>query len=88
MELIASASTTVEDVPAALAAVDRGLSNPGELADARRDVAQELFHGPGRATERAVAELYALMELEPSEVVGPASIAPLNDGAGERAVTR
>ena len=31
---------------------------------ARRALAAELFHGPGEATERAIHELYALMDLD------------------------
>ena len=64
VELLAAASTTVEDAPGVLAGVERGLSSPQELSRTRREIAAELFHAPGRATDQAVRELYTLMELE------------------------
>jgi hypothetical protein len=88
VDLIASASTTVDTVAGALAAVDRGLSTPADLSEARRRVAAELFHGPGEATARALGELYALIELDAPEQVVPASLMPLGDSAPGRAITR
>jgi hypothetical protein len=64
VELMAAAATTVDSSAAVLDAVDRALSYPGRLSGARRAVAAELFHGPGEATNRAVDELYALMEID------------------------
>jgi hypothetical protein len=63
VDLIGSASTTIESADEVVAATDRALANPGHLSHARRALAAELFHGPGRATDRAIHELYALMEL-------------------------
>jgi hypothetical protein len=72
VELIASAATTVEEAAGVLSAVEKGLADPRHLSDARRALAVELFHGPGTATGRAVAELYALMELDaPAAAVSP-----------------
>ena len=64
VELLAAASTTVDDAPGVVAAIERGLSSPQELSLTRREIAADLFHAPGRATEHAVHELYTLMELE------------------------
>ena len=64
VELIAGASTTVESAPAAAAAVAHALAHPSELSAARRALAAELFHGPGGATDRALNELYTLMDLD------------------------
>ncbi|MFH0946493.1 MAG: phytase [Planctomycetota bacterium] len=41
------------------------LANPEQKSEIRRRIAQDLFHDPGRATERAVAALYEEMDLEP-----------------------
>jgi hypothetical protein len=78
VDLIASASTTVENPAAAVAGVDRAVSNPAELSDERRALAAELFHAPGMATEGAVRELYALMELDvpPAPRRSPYGLAP------------
>jgi hypothetical protein len=63
VELLASASTSVTNVGEVLAAVERGLSEPGENSATRIEVANEMFYKPGTATDRAVSELYDLMEL-------------------------
>ena len=62
--LMAGASTTVEKPAAVLAAVEHAVAHPSTLSAARRALASELFHNPGTATDRAVNELYDLMELE------------------------
>jgi hypothetical protein len=64
VELLANASTTIDGAHALDAAVEQALANPTRQSNARRTVAEELFFGPGEATTRAVAELYALMELD------------------------
>jgi hypothetical protein len=69
VELLASASTTVEHAAEAVAAVEQALSDPKEGSVNRRALTAELFHAPGQATTRAVQELYALMELDPPECV-------------------
>jgi hypothetical protein len=64
VDLMAAASTTVEDAAEVLAAVARAVSHPGQGSDQRRALAAELFHAPGKATARAIDELYALLELD------------------------
>ena len=88
VELMRAVSTTVENAAAAIAAVGRALADPGDLAKARRALALELFHDPGRATEHASRELYELMELEPAAWLKPAVHAPAMVGAPERALSR
>jgi glycosyltransferase involved in cell wall biosynthesis len=61
--LMAAASTTVSTAGEALAGVERAFASPGHKSDSRRHVAAELFYGPGGATQRAIRELYALIEL-------------------------
>jgi CDP-glycerol glycerophosphotransferase len=63
VDLLASASTSVTNMEETLAAVERGFSNGEENSSTRIAVANEMFYKPGTATDRAVAELYALMEL-------------------------
>jgi len=76
VDLIASASMTAENAAGAVAAVDRATSDPGHLSSARRAVAAELFHDAGKATDRAVQELYALMELDYRPAVQPVAPEP------------
>jgi len=64
VDLIASASTTVESAPSVVAAVERAIAEPDRLSEARRAVAAELFHDAGHATDRAIHELYAVIELD------------------------
>lgn len=63
VELLASASTSVTNVAEVVTAVERGLSEPSENSTTRIAVANEMFYKPGTATDRAVKELYQLMEL-------------------------
>ena len=69
VELLAAASTTVHDAAGVLAAVEGAMSSGMDLSQTRREVAAELFHAPGRATRRALEELYELMELDTAAVV-------------------
>jgi hypothetical protein len=64
VELMAAASTTVEDARGVITAVERALAQPAHLSETRRALASELFHGPGKATDRAIEELYSVMEME------------------------
>ena len=63
VELLASAATSVTNVDETLAAVARGFAEPREKSATRIAVANEMFYKPGTATQRAVEELYKLMEL-------------------------
>jgi hypothetical protein len=65
VELMIEASTTAADADGVRAAVDHALGNPGEGSARRRAVAADLFHQPGTATDRAMREIYAAIELEP-----------------------
>jgi hypothetical protein len=77
VELIAGASTTVKDAAGVAAAVDRALADPSERSNERRALAGELFYGPGTATDRAIRELYALMELDaPACVLSGCAVSP------------
>jgi hypothetical protein len=62
--LLRSMSDVVADVPGLAAAVERGYADPGRLRDARAR-ARSLFAYPGTATERALAVVYEMLELEP-----------------------
>jgi hypothetical protein len=64
VKLLAAVSTTVENAAGVVAAVDRALADPARLSDARCALAADLFHGPGQATDRAIHELYAAMDLD------------------------
>jgi CDP-glycerol glycerophosphotransferase len=64
VDLLASASTSVTNVAETVAAVERGFVDGREKSATRIAVANEMFYKPGTATERAVHELYELMELE------------------------
>ena len=75
VELMAEAAASVRDAAGVLQAVDAAFQNPVDGSEQRRRVAEELFFDPGRATERAVAEIYALMEL-----AGPARFDPAASG--------
>ena len=68
VELLASASISVTNVEETIVAVEQSCIDGGEKALQRRAVAHEMFYEPGGATERAVKELYELMELEPQIV--------------------
>jgi hypothetical protein len=88
VDLIAPASTTVETANEVVAAVGRALRYPAQLSEARRALAAELFHGPGHATDRAIHELYAVMDLDvPSRVPPVAAASPVSCSA-EHACSR
>lgn len=84
VDLISAASMTVETSAEVVAAVERALALPAHLSAERRRLAAELFHGPGEATDRAVEELYALMELDAP--VGRAAELPIEVAAEPRAL--
>jgi len=54
-------------------ALDDALADPGRHSETRRACAADIFYNPGRATDRAVEEIYALLELGPPS---PAAQAP------------
>lgn len=63
VDLLASASTNVTNIEETVAAVERGFLEGRDKSAARVAVANEMFYKPGTATDRAVNELYELMEL-------------------------
>jgi len=65
VDLLASASTSVNTVDELVNAVERGFSDDRENSATRIAVANEMFYKPGTATDRAVKEIYELLELEP-----------------------
>ena len=64
MSLLTDVSESAFDTASAVRAVERGLGDPNARSATRREVAADLFHDPGRATERCVAALYEVLELE------------------------
>ena len=74
--LLASVSRSVDDLPHALAAVERALADPAEQGAERRRVATDLFYRPGGATARSVRELYDVIELAPAAAVTAAAGRP------------
>lgn len=78
VSLMIEASASVDSATTAAAAVERSLADPSAGSASRRAVSAELFHEPGSATARAVAELYDVMELspltQPSASVGAAEM--------------
>jgi len=87
VELMSGVATTVENAAAIVPAVERATADAGRLSAARRALAADLFHAPGHATDRAVEELYALIDLErpaPVEQLQPGAVI----GAVEQALSR
>jgi CDP-glycerol glycerophosphotransferase (TagB/SpsB family) len=69
--LLREASTTVQNAVEAVKAVEQCLADRAHLSNSRRAVAGELFYEPGRATARAVRELYEVIELDPPSFAVP-----------------
>lgn len=81
VRLLADAARSVTSPTEVLWAVEAALADPAAGSAARRAVAEDLFHEPGTATTRAVAELYRVMELTPaaslaSTLANRATVAP------------
>ena len=64
VEMLASASTSVNNIDETLAAVERAFVDPAENSAQRIAIANKMFYKPGTATDRAVKEIYELLELE------------------------
>jgi len=88
VELLRGVSTTVERAAAIVAAVERSIAEAGRLSNARRALAADLFHAPGQATDRAIDELYTLMDLERPAPVQPAARVAAASGAALCASSR
>ena len=88
VELFSAVSTTVENAAAVVPAVESSVADPGGLSQARRALSADLFHAPGQATDRAIDELYAAMDLDlPLRVQSPAP-ARAAIASAERALSR
>jgi CDP-glycerol glycerophosphotransferase (TagB/SpsB family) len=88
VDLIADASTTVESAPSVIAAVERAIAEPDRLSETRRAIAAELFHDAGHATDRAMQEVYAVMELDVPAWARPVAAARPMICASDRALSR
>ncbi|HJR58573.1 MAG TPA: CDP-glycerol glycerophosphotransferase family protein [Vicinamibacterales bacterium] len=88
VDLIAAASTTVDNAAGVAAAVEKAIAHPTELSGVRRALAAELFHDPGKATDRAIHELYALMELDVPARSHHLHLAPAGESTAQRALFR
>jgi len=69
-----AAATVVGGVDALRCAVRDALERPERLSAERRALASRMFFDPGRATARAVAEVYGLLALAPAAEWRPAEL--------------
>jgi hypothetical protein len=67
VDLLSRASTTVHNVDETVTAINQSFDDPRHNSEARRAVAAEMFYKPGSATERAVSEMYKVLELDSAE---------------------
>ena len=65
VELMKEASTTVFDIESVVPAVEEAFADPSRKSDSRKAVASEMFYDPGGATNRAILEMYDVIELDP-----------------------
>ena len=68
VELLAEASTTTRKVEDTIRAVELAFADPLVKSNNRQAVVREMFYKPGTATERAVANMYEVLELDPQQV--------------------
>ena len=69
VELLSMASVTVHNVDEAVKAVDQSFADPLFKSTVRRAVADRMFYKPGSATQRAISEMYEVMELSPPVIM-------------------
>jgi hypothetical protein len=74
--LLGSVSQSTDSLPETVAAVDKGLADPGAQSSRRREVAADLFYRPGTASARTAGYLYEAVALEPVADVLTAQEAP------------
>jgi CDP-glycerol glycerophosphotransferase (TagB/SpsB family) len=65
VDLLSAASVTVHNVDEAVKAVDQSFAEPLFKSTARRALAERMFYKPGSATQRAISEMYDVLELFP-----------------------
>ena len=63
VKLMIEASTSVLDIEQLVEAVEDSFANPQRKSESRKAVAGEMFYKPGGATERAITEMYDVIEL-------------------------
>ena len=68
VQLMSEAATSVSDIDELSAAVDESFAAPGATSASRQHVAAEMFYKPGTATDRAVAEMYEVIELDKQQL--------------------
>jgi len=64
VDMLSRASMPAINVEQVMNAVEQSFQDPQQLSDTRELVAREMFYKPGTATDRAVAEMYEVLELE------------------------
>lgn len=74
--LLRSAATVVAGAGALPAAVRAELADPARQSDQRRQVASQMFHDAGRATERAVSLVRDLLHQTPVTRADAAAVSP------------
>jgi CDP-glycerol glycerophosphotransferase (TagB/SpsB family) len=67
VQMLSDVSESVQDVAAAVAAVERALADPRARSTSRREMAVDLFHEAGTATRRCANALYEAIDLDPIE---------------------
>ena len=65
VELMKEASTSVFEIENVVPAVAEGFADPTRNSNSRKAVASEMFYAPGGATNRAISEMYDVIELDP-----------------------
>jgi CDP-glycerol glycerophosphotransferase (TagB/SpsB family) len=68
VQLMSEAATSVHNIDELSTAVDQSFASPGAKSASRQYVAGEMFYKPGTATDRAVAEMYDVIELDKQQL--------------------
>jgi hypothetical protein len=75
VQLLRSAADVIDRIDELPRAVEQALRNPRERRAERLAAAGEVFHDPGRATERALALCYELLEYPMATQTAQAAVA-------------
>jgi len=70
VQLMSEAATSVNNIDELTAAVDASFADPNAKSASRTHVAAEMFYKPGTATDRAVTEMYDVIELDSAGEAG------------------
>lgn len=68
VQLMSEAATSVTNIDELTAAVDQNFAAPKAKSASRAYVAGEMFYNPGSATDRAVSEMYDVIELDQQQL--------------------